>query len=168
VKKSQIVDLSSSAEKKEIAKRLGVVEVFNLSSKSDRERICKKLGLDRVFVKTIPYVVCPLCALSRPLRRTGAHNLRTEKKGSKKTRSERSSRFNPDKEITFSLFNPETSPFVSIRVSLGRKGFAEKKIITFRDIKTLPQRDQEILLPLVREIRKQCEEILKTTEDLVK
>lgn len=164
-KKPIFVDLTDPVQKEEISKKLNLVEFIDLSSDEKKEEALKKLGFD--VVKTVPYVVCPLCALSRPLRRSEIHKARLRQRYERKTQSERSKLFNPNKEIAFDLFDVENGPFISIRVSQGRRGFTEKAIITFRDVKNLPERDQEVLLPLIKQIRAQCKEILKATDDLI-
>jgi hypothetical protein len=141
---------------------------YDLSIPSEREKALRRVGVKiEKAVTVVSYIVCPLCCKSRPLRRTGIHRLRTLKQGSKKTQAERSRLYNPDKELRFDLFDIENSPFVSVRVSQGRRGFIEKAIIRFQDIARLPEKDREILLPFLRQIKNQCTKTLEVLKDLV-
>jgi len=141
---------------------------YDLSIKSEKEKALKRIGIKiEKPVTTISYIVCPLCSFSRPLRRTGIHRIRTLKQGSKRTQTARSRLYNPDKALRFDLFDVDSSPFVSIRVSQGKRGFVEKAIIRFKDIARLPESDKEILVPLLKQIKNQCTKTLEVLKDLV-
>lgn len=127
------------------------------------------------------YVVCPLCALNRPLKRTGtwarnraksltgiARKAWTEKFNTKALLSERRRKYNPNIETRFDLYNINEAPFISIREARGRgAGFVEVDMIKFEDIKNASCSDKELLMPLVLQMRDQCFKILKATDDLV-
>jgi len=139
----------------------------------------KKLQKD---LKHKAYVICPLCGLNRPLNKTGGYYIQKSKakgktalilqhelrKTRKHIKSERAKKYNPRKYTSFNIVNIEDEPFISVRISLGRgRGFKEVSIIKLSDIPSMPERDKEILIELVGEIREQCQKILDYTEDLI-
>jgi len=152
--------------------------------KTTKPEVLEEFGISKrkaKRIRAVPYVVCPMCGTHEPLRKTGTYSRKIRKRMSRREAEKhekdwkagrlvksRAKIYNPHKEVAFNVMNVEEEPFVSIRVSTGRgKGFVEKAIITFKDIQNLPEEDKEILLPLVEQIRYQCERILKVTEGLI-
>jgi len=146
-KVSTFLDFELKTTKKE------VLDEFGISKKKARK------------ITAVPFVLCPLCALSRPLRRTGAYH-RVIAKGKGK-RGERAKEYNPELKTTFDKFDLENAPFISIRKPMGRgKGIPEIAIIRFQDIPKLPEADKEIILPLIKQIQEKCMEVLNYIDEL--
>jgi len=113
----------------------------------------------------IAFIVCPLCCRHRPLGRTGIY--RVLRRIRKKTRS-RADIYNPERKLTFDSFDIDKSPFISLRVNLGRaKGFKEVAIIPLSDVGKLSGADKKIIMPLIRQLNKQCKNIIKVTSELL-
>jgi len=107
----------------------------------------------------IAFIVCPLCCKHRPLRRTGIY--RALRRIKKETRS-RANIYNPERKVTFDSFDIDKSPFISLRVSLGKaKGFKEVGVIPLSDVNKLSDTDKKIITPLIRQLDKQCRKIIK-------
>ena len=124
--------------------------------------------------KKILYVVCPLCGMHRKIDKTGDYfvqrakkeNLRVwnwELKEGEYIKSERSKYYNPFKKVVFN-YNFKEEPFISIRISLGKKGgFPEIRGIRLIDIPKLSDRIKykKIFIEYIKEVKEQCEELLK-------
>jgi len=124
--------------------------------------------------KKILYVVCPLCGMHRKIDKTGDYfvqrakkeNLRVwnwELKEGEYIKSERSKYYNPFKKVVFN-YNFKEEPFISIRISLGKKGgFPEIRSIRLIDIPKLSDRIKykKIFIEYIKEVKEQCEELLK-------
>jgi len=124
--------------------------------------------------KKILYVVCPLCGMHRKIDKTGNYLIQKAKKEGTRVwdweiktggyiKSERSKYYNPFKKVAFN-YNFKEEPFISIRISLGKKGgFPEIRGIRFIDIPKLPDwiKYKKIFIEYIKEIKEQCEELLK-------
>lgn len=131
------------------------------------------------------YIVCPLCAMNRPLHRTGswarsrakkllkgktatkAHTEWQRKFKTKENMSERRRKYNPEAQTRFDLVDVKTAPFISIREARGKggrgtgAGFQEVAIVTLKNIANLPDEDLKQIMPLISQLKKQCENILE-------
>lgn len=154
---------------------------FDIHDKPDKsfgisEKVAKRVG------KKIAFIVCPLCATSRKLNKTGGYYIRQSKTRKPKNirdleeklrtgeliKSPRSRTYNPEKNTGFNAYSFD-EPFISLRESNGRgTGFREVEIIKMSDIPKLPKKDQKVLLDLINEIREQCQKILDYTDKLLK
>lgn len=91
-------------------------------------------------------IVCPLCGWARPLDKKGSRAILAGKtitsiKG----------------RIRFDMIEPETSPFIDIRESLGKgKGWPRLRYIPLSAIKKHPE-----YIDLQEQIIKQCKTILE-------
>ncbi|HDK42282.1 MAG TPA: hypothetical protein ENG87_02800 [Candidatus Pacearchaeota archaeon] len=132
-------------------------------------------------IKLVPYVVCPLCGLNRPLHKTGNYYIMRKKAKAKNIdefkqkleegkyiKSSRSKRYNPNKETRFNLYDLKNGPFISLRQALGRgHGIKEVEIIKLSNIKNMTNTsDRKLLIDIIKEIRVQCKKILDFTEDI--
>jgi len=139
-KASIIVDLSSSSEKRRLMRALGVEE--------------PKKGFT-----VVPTVACPMCGIQRGLRRTGIRRVLEEKKTGKRKGDYAADRMYRDGFVAFD-YDIEELPFLTFRAAMGRKGFVTVAVRHLSDIKNMPERDKEILYPLLEQIKRQCERIL--------
>ena len=124
--------------------------------------------------KKILYVVCPLCGMHRKIDKTGSYFIQKVKKEGIRVedwkmktgryiKSERSKYYNPFKKVVFN-YNFKEEPFISIRISLGRRGgLPEIRGIRLVDIPKLSDRikHKKIFTEYIKEVEEQCKELLK-------
>jgi len=127
--------------------------------------------------KKILFVVCPLCGLHRKIDKTGECLIQKAKKEGIRIedwaikrgmfiKSERSKYYNPFKKVGFN-YNFKEEPFISIRIAVGKKkGFPEIGAIRLTDIPNLPEKYKKTFMEFVKEIEKQCEELLKFLKNI--
>ena len=153
-------------EDDEIFKELMPVSIDTAEEEIPLEEIERK--------KKILYVVCPLCGMHRKIDKTGNYLIRKAKKEGTRVwdweiktggyiKSERSKYYNPFKKVAFN-YNFKEEPFISIRISLGKKGgFPEIKGIRLIDIPKLSDKVEykKTFIRYVKEIERQCKELLK-------
>jgi len=129
---------------------------IDIESLEERQKLLRRLGISETAGLTIvPFVVCPFCCFSHPLRRSGKYRTVGTRRGDNY------------ESFAFNLFDINSSPFISIRTAMGRKGFQEKAILRLQDIPELPEGDRAILLPLLRQLKEQCQKVLRAIDGIV-
>jgi len=115
---------------------------IDIESLEERQRLLRRLGISETAGLTIvPFVVCPCCRYPHPLR--------------------------GKRSFKFGSFSIEDSPFISFKAAMGRKGFQEQAILRLQDIPELPEGDRAILLPLLRQLKEQCQKVLRAVDGIV-
>lgn len=113
----------------------------------------------------IPYVICPLCGISRKLEKNGRYALIKKKQGIES----RAAKYNPDKETRFDIVNFYEEPFFSFRVrAFGRGGLPEAFGMTIKE--ALESDNEEIrqkAMDLITQIKFQAEELLNYINELL-
>lgn len=97
---------------------------------------------------------CPLCGMSRKIDKTQAYAERYKSpKMDTKLASEKA-------RIRFDMVDPETSPFIDIRIAMGgRDGFPRQSYLPLSAMDKHPEYED-----LIDQIKKQSKKILKTLE----
>ena len=113
----------------------------------------------------IPFVVCPLCGLSRKSEKTGRYALIRKKQGIES----RAAKYNPDKETRFDIVNFFEEPFISFRVrAFGRGGLPEAFGLTMEEaLKNDNPEIREMAREYLTQIKFQCEELLNHINKLL-
>ena len=149
---------------------------FDLETKQTRKKKTKELGLvvDKE-VTELEFLVCPICCMSKPLKRSGAWSRRKAKQNFHKKlqkdedmflvedkMSARRRHYNPNAEVRFDLFNVEDSPIISIREARGGKGgFKEVRVIPLASLGSASDDKSGKYLEIVGQLRAKCLEIVE-------
>ena len=129
----------------------------------------------------VPFLICPICGLNRPMNRTGVYAMNIAKRNIKSERGmreyvkqfiegkrihSRAKKYNPSKETRFDIVNIEDEPFVMYKIAGGKGRFNEvpELAVTYSDIKKMSDNDQRILGEYVEQIKRQCIDILELFE----
>ena len=116
-------------------------------------------------VTLIPFVVCPLCGLSRKVGKNGRYALIRKKQGIES----RAIKYNPEKETRFDTVNFFEEPFISFRVrTAGRGGLPEAFGLTIEEaLKNDNEEIREMARDLLTQIKFQAEELLNHINKLI-
>ena len=113
----------------------------------------------------IPYVVCPLCGLSRKAHKNGRYALIRKKQGIES----RAVKYNPEKETRFDVVNFFEEPFISLRVrAFGRGGLPEAFGLTMEEaLKSDNEEIRRMARDLLAQIKFHTEELLNHVNKLL-
>lgn len=107
------------------------------------------------MAKEIIYVICPLCALSRPLVKTGIYQLWRREKA----RAEPKYQFDKPGPVRFDYLDPEVGPFLRLSEARGgREGIVEQQTYTLAEV--IASGEANDLLDQIRATIKKLDQLL--------